>query len=138
MATFRGTHDLRQVDDVARAYLEESLSESEPARLLDASALLLYANTAVRWGVTSLTPAELKNWNKGLAMRLEDLLADVQPDTPHRRASLLDAIGHLGLHPRCGMQTFRPLVPKRTREMTKIRLLSCQMWPSPRCRRISC
>ena len=99
VATFRGTNDLRQVDNVARAYLEESLSESEPARLLDASALLLYANTAVRWGVTSLTPAELKNWNKGLATRAEDLLADVQPDAPHRRASLLDAIGHLGLHP---------------------------------------
>ena len=99
VATFRGTHDLRQVDNVARAYLEESLSESEPARLLDASALLLYANTAVRWGVTSLTPAELRNWNKGLATRAEDLLADVQPDAPHRRASLLDAIGHLGLHP---------------------------------------
>ena len=99
VAMFRGTHDLRQVDDVARAYLEESLSESEPARLLDAGALLMYANTAVRWGVTSLTPAELRNWNKGLATRTEELLADVQSDTPHRRASLLDAIGYLGLHP---------------------------------------
>ena len=99
VAMFRGTHDLRQVDDVARAYLEESLSESEPARLLDAVALLMYANTAVRWGVTSLTPAELRNWNKGLATRTEELLADVQSDTPHRRASLLDAIGYLGLHP---------------------------------------
>ena len=99
VATFRGTHDLRQVDDVARAYLEESLSESEPARLLDAGALLMYANTAVRWGVTSLTPAELRNWNKGLATRTEGLLAEVQSDTPHRRASLLDAIGYLGLHP---------------------------------------
>ena len=99
VATFRGTHDLRQVDDVARAYLQESLSESEPARLQDASALLLYTNTAVRWGVTSLTPAELRDWNERLTRRAEDLLADVQPDTPHRRASLLDAIGHLGLHP---------------------------------------
>ena len=99
VASFRGTHDFRRVDGVARVYLEESLSESEPARLLDASALLLYANTAVRWGVSSLTPAELKNWNKRLTTRAEDLLADVQPDTPHRRASLLDAIGHLGIHP---------------------------------------
>ena len=99
VATFRGTNDLRQVDNVARVYLQESLSESEPARLLDASALLLYTNTAVRWRVTSLTPAELKNWNKGLVTRAEDLLADVQPNAPHRRASLLDAIGHLGLYP---------------------------------------
>ena len=75
------------------------MSESEPARLLDAGALLMYANTAVRWGVTSLTPAELRNWNKGLATRTEGLLAEVQSDTPHRRASLLDAIGYLGLHP---------------------------------------
>ena len=99
VASFRSTHDLRQVDEVAREYLEESLSESEPARLQDASTLLLYANTAVRRGVTSLTPAELRDWNKSLTTRAEDLLADVQPDTPHRRASLLDAIGHLGLHP---------------------------------------
>ena len=99
VATFRGTHDLRQVDDVARAYLQESLSESDPARLQDASALLLYANTAVRSGATSLTPAELRYWNKRLTTRAEDLFVDVQPDTPHRRASLLDAIGHLGLHP---------------------------------------
>ena len=99
VATFRGTHDLRQVDDVARAYLQESLSESDPARLQDASALLLYANTAVRAGVTSLTPTELRDWNNLLTTRAEDLLVDVQTDTPHRRASLLDAIGHLWLHP---------------------------------------
>ena len=99
VASFRGTHDLRQVDEVARAYLEESLTESEPARLQDASALLMYANTAVQWGVTSLTPEELRDWNKRLTRRAEDLLADVQPYAPHRRAGLLDAIGHLGLHP---------------------------------------
>ena len=99
VASFRSMRDLRQVDEVARAHLEESLIESEPARLQDASTLLLYANTAVRWGVTSLTPGELRDWNERLTMRAEDLLADVQPDTPHRRASLLDAIGLLGLHP---------------------------------------
>ena len=112
VATFRGTHNLRQVDDVARAYLEESLSESEPARLLDASALLMYANTAVRWGVTSLTPAELKDWNKGLATRTEELLTDVQSDAPHRRASLLDAIGYLGLHPALWDANFPPSSPE--------------------------
>ena len=99
VATFRGTHDLQQVDNVARVYLQESLSESDPTRLQDASALLLYANTAVRSGVTSLTSAELRDWNQRLTMRAEDLLVDVRPDTPHRRASLLDVIGHLGLHP---------------------------------------
>ena len=99
VATFLGTRNLRPVDDVLRAYLGESMSENVPARLQDASALLLYANTAVQWGITSLTPAELRDWNKLLTTRVQDLVADVQPDTPHRRASLLYAIGHLGLHP---------------------------------------
>ena len=31
VATFRGTHDFRAVDDVARIYLDESKNESEPA-----------------------------------------------------------------------------------------------------------
>ena len=99
VATFLGTRNFRPVDDVSRAYLDESLNESEPARLQDASALLLYANTAVKWGITSLTPAELENWNKRLTTRVEDLVAHETPETPHRRASLLYAIGHLGLHP---------------------------------------
>ena len=99
VATFRGTGDLRPVEDVARAYLEESLDENEPVRLQDASALLLYANTAVRWGATSIPPSELGDWNRRLTMRAEYLVAHVQPDAPHRRATLLDAIGHLGLHP---------------------------------------
>ena len=96
IATFLGTRDFRPVEDVARAYLDESLSETEPARLQDASALLLYANTAVRWGCTSLSPSELGDWNERLTRRVQDLVAH---ETPHRRASLLFAIGHLGLHP---------------------------------------
>ena len=99
VATFRGTRDFRPVDDVAPAYLDKSLCESEPARLQDASALLMYANTAVRWGITSLTPAELGDWNKRLTIRVQDLFAQETPETPHRRANLLYAIGHLGLHP---------------------------------------
>ena len=99
VATFLGTRNFRPVDDVARAYLEESLVESEPARLLDASALLLYANTAVRWGITSFTPAELGDWNKRLTNWVEDLVTHETPETPHRRANLLYAIGHFGLHP---------------------------------------
>ena len=97
--TFLGTSNLRQVDDVVRAYLDESLKESVPTRMQDASALLLYANTAVQWGVTSLTPAELGDWNKNLTKRVRDLVVDVQPDEPYRRAGLLYAIGLLGLHP---------------------------------------
>ena len=96
---FLGTRNFRPVDEVARAYLEESLVESEPARLLDASALLLYANTAVRWGITSFTPAELGDWNKRLTNWVEDLVTHETPETPHRRANLLYAIGYFGLHP---------------------------------------
>ena len=96
VATLRGTNDFRPVDDVARTYFNESLGETEPVRLQDASTLLLYANTAVRVGLSSLTPAELGDWNVQLTRRIQNL---VTRETPHRRASLLDALGHLGLHP---------------------------------------
>ena len=96
VATLRGTGDFRPVDQVARAYLDESLSEIEPARLQDASSLLFYANTAVRVGLTSLTPTELGDWNRHLTSRIEDLATR---ETPHRRTSLLFAVGHLGLLP---------------------------------------
>ena len=96
VATLRGTNDFRPVDDVARIYFNESLEETEPARLQDASTLLLYANTAVRAGLSLLTPAELGDWNVQLTRRIREL---VNQETPHRRASLLDALGHLGLHP---------------------------------------
>ena len=97
VATFRGTDAFRPVDDVARVYLDESLGESEPARLQDAGTLLMYANTAVRVGLSSLTPAELGVWNERLANRIQDLIPH---ETPHRRASLLFSLGHLGLHPK--------------------------------------
>ena len=96
VATLRGTNDFRPVDDVARIYFNQSLEETEPARLQDASALLLYANTAVRARLSSLTPAELGEWHVRLTRRIKEL---VNHETPHRRASLLDALGHLGLHP---------------------------------------
>ena len=96
VATLRGTTDFRPVDDAARTYFDESLSETEPARLQDASTLLLYANTAVRAGLSSLTPTELGDWNFQLTSRIQDL---VPHESPHRRASLLDALGYLGLHP---------------------------------------
>ena len=96
VATFRGTGDFHPVDDVARAYLDESLNESEPIRLGDAETLLLYANTAVRYRLTSLTLAEIQDWNNHLTSRIQELIPH---ETPHRRASLLFALGHLGLHP---------------------------------------
>lgn len=96
VATFRGTIDFRPVDDVARTYFNESLSESDPARLEDASTLLMFANTAVRAGLSSLTAAELGDWNVQLTRRIQDLVAY---ETPHRRASLLYSLGYLGLHP---------------------------------------
>ena len=99
VATFRGMHEFRPVDDVARVYLEEALNETEPARLLDASALLMYSNTAVQWGVTSLTPPELADWNTRLTTHAQALVANETAETPHRRANLLYAIGLLGIHP---------------------------------------
>ena len=99
VATFRGMHEFQSVDDVARVYLEEALNETEPARLLDASTLLMYSNTAVQWGITSLTPTELGDWNARLTAHAQDLVGQETSETPHRRASLLYAIGHLGLHP---------------------------------------
>ena len=96
VVTFRVTHDFRPVDEVARAYLDESLNESEPARLEDASTLLSYANSAVRARVTSFEPAELIDWNNRLTRRIQDLVDD---STPHSRASLLFALGYLGMHP---------------------------------------
>ncbi len=96
VATFRGTGNFRPVDHVARVYLNESLNESEPARLVDAQTLLLYANTAVRHELTSLMPDELQDWNNQLTSRIQELLPH---ETLHRRASLLFALGQLGLHP---------------------------------------
>ncbi len=96
VATFRGTGEFKTVEDIARAYFEEALMETEPARLEDASALLMYTNTAVRAGLTSITPADLTDWNDRLASRAQELLP---AERPHRRASLLFALGHLGLHP---------------------------------------
>ena len=96
VATLRGTGEFKTVEDVARAYFEEALMETEPARLEDAGTLLMYTNTAVRAGLTSITPADLADWNERLASRAKELLA---VETPHRRASLLFSLGHLGLHP---------------------------------------
>ncbi len=96
VATLRGTGYFHAVDDVARAYLEESLNETESARLQDASVLLLYANTAVRKGLSSLTSVEIQTWNGGLANRIEDLVTHATPD---QRAILLFTLGQLGLHP---------------------------------------
>ena len=94
--TVRVTRDLRSVDDVARVYLDESMNESDPARLDDASAILMYANTAVRAGVTSLTQTELADWYEHLTNRIHELVIN---ETSHRRASLLFTLGYLGVHP---------------------------------------
>ena len=95
VATLRGTGTFQMVDEVARAYLDDSLNGDEPARLQDASILLSYTNTAVRLGLSSLTPAEILDWNHGLANRIEIL---VTRSTPGQRAILLFTLGHLGMH----------------------------------------
>lgn len=96
VATLRGTADFKPVDDVARIYFDESLRETEPARLQDACTLLLYANSAVRTGLSSLTAAEIDNWNMRLTRQVKSQLTC---ETPHRKASLLYALGFLGVHP---------------------------------------
>ena len=96
VATLRGTGSLRPVDQVARAYLDESLQESEPVCLEDAGNLLMYAHNASLIGVTTICAVELDHWAAEFARRIEELIPD---ETPHRRASLLLALGFLGLHP---------------------------------------
>ena len=96
VATLRGTNDFRPVDGLARTYFSESLRETEPALLRDASTLLMYATAAVRLGLSTLTPVELCDWNAQLTRRIQDLM---NHETPHRRASLLESFGFLGLHP---------------------------------------
>ena len=95
VATLRGTGTFQRVENVARKYLEESLTEDEPARLQDASALLSYTSTAVRMGLSSFTPAEIQDWNDGLANRIEDMMSQATPD---QRANLLFTLGLLGTH----------------------------------------
>ena len=96
VATLRGTGEFQPVDDVARAYLDESLSEDRPIRLQDASALLSYTSTAVRMGLSSITPAEILDWDNGLASRIQELFTNAIPD---HRAILLFTLGFLGIRP---------------------------------------
>ena len=96
VATLRGTGDMRLVDDVARTYLDDSLTETEPARFDDASTLLMYASGAALRGVTTIRSDDLDRWSSALAQRIEELAPS---ETPHRRAALLSALGFLGLHP---------------------------------------
>ena len=96
VATLRGLGDLRPVDEVASAYMNESLTESEPARLQDADVLLLYASGAAKSGVTTITPDEISGWHGRLRKRIEHAIVDA---TPNRRASLLFTLGCLGSHP---------------------------------------
>ena len=96
VASLRGLNDMKPVDRIAREFLDESLGESEPARLLDAATLLTYVAGAAKNGVTRITPAEHTTWNADLTKRVEGLL-DGAP--PYRRASLLYTLGSLGIHP---------------------------------------
>lgn len=96
VATLRGTGDMRLVDDVARAYLDESLTEAEPARIGDACALLMYVVGAALHGVTTIQLDEINRWHGGLTQRIEGLIAG---EPPHRRTALLSSLGYLGLQP---------------------------------------
>ena len=96
VATLRGLGDLRPVDEVSRAYLNDSLTESEPARIEDASVLLMYAKGAALGGLTTIGASELLDWHAGLRRQVEHLMVGA---APHRRAGLLFTLGHLGVHP---------------------------------------
>ncbi len=96
VATLRGLGDLRPVDEVARAYLNDSLTESEPARIEDASVLLMYAKGAALRGLTTIGASELSDWHAGPSRRVEHRMVGA---APHRRAGLLFTLGHLGIHP---------------------------------------
>lgn len=96
VATLRGTGDMRLVDDVARAYLDESLTEAEPARLDDACTLLMYVVGAALHGVTTIQLDEINRWHETLTQRIEGLIPD---EPPHRRAALLSSLGFFGLQP---------------------------------------
>ena len=96
VATLRGTGDLRPVDDIVRVYLDESLQESEPVHLEDASTLLMYAKGAYWQGVTTISATDLEYWTVELTRHLEECIPG---ETPYRRASLLYSLGYLGLHP---------------------------------------
>ena len=96
VASLRGLNDMKPVDQIAREFLDESLSESEPARLHDAVVLLIYVAGAAKNGVTTITPTEHATWNTNLRNRVEGLLDGAYP---HGRASLLFTLGCLGVHP---------------------------------------
>ena len=96
VATLRGTRTLRPVDNVAREFLNDSLQETEPAPLEDASTLLMYVNGSIAHGITTIRPAEVRSWNSRLRDRVEHLL---QNEVSHRRASFLHTLGFLGIHP---------------------------------------
>ena len=95
VASLRGLGNLQHVDDVLREFLDHSLTETEPARLEDASVLLQYAAGAARYRVTSFSATDLAVWNEQLRNRVEELLPNA---TPHVRASLLFTLGGLGIH----------------------------------------
>ncbi|MCY4617131.1 MAG: hypothetical protein OXD50_01055 [Chloroflexi bacterium] len=94
VATLRGTHDLRPVDDLVRVFLDSALDDEDPAQLQDAGVLLGYANGAAQRGMTSIGAAELAQWNRDLRQHIEGRIAT---ETPQRRASLLYTLGFLGL-----------------------------------------
>ena len=94
VASLRGVGDMRPVDDVAREFLNDSLNETEPARLQDAAVLLQYGTGAAGHAVTTVGLNELHRWNSRITKRVQGLLAD---STGHRRAGLLDVLGLLGM-----------------------------------------
>lgn len=94
VATLRGTHDLRPVDGMVRAFLNESLNQNDPARLQDAGVLLSYACGAAQRGLTTIGLAELTKWNRALREHVEERIS---LEAPHRRASLQFTLGYLGL-----------------------------------------
>ncbi|MCY4621405.1 MAG: hypothetical protein OXD34_06155 [bacterium] len=95
VATLRGRGDMLPVDQVARAFLDESKQESDPARLEDAGNLLMYVHGAAQIATTTIRLTELDHWGAELASRIEELIPDAAPTDGRacsRRSGFLGSI----------------------------------------------
>jgi hypothetical protein len=97
VATIRALGDMRTADAFADVFLSDATTESDPARLEDASVVLSYATTAAGVGHSDLDLAMLSARRVALRGRAAELLAQNPPRV--RRSRLLQVAGHLALVP---------------------------------------
>ncbi len=95
VATVHGMQDLHLADDLVAAFFDDVSLNPTPSTLGDAGVVLNYVSTALTYGATTLSPAQVAKWATmalGHARRLADEAAG-----PLGRAQMLETIGHLGL-----------------------------------------